>query len=262
MGQYYKAIMLSDDGQCIESAIKSFGGNKLMEHAWRGNPMTLAVQKLLYDNPTPLVWCGDYADSDPISEAEGVSNLEHVVTEKVPELIIDGDELKALNIEYTPAGNRRTDYELVMEMVSMTRKHRFAINHDKKEYVDLGKLPESDIPKQDHLAAGGADAGSKGEEPTDTMMIDALALLTASGNGRGGGDYHGTSMNLVGRWAYDRIEVYKNNKDLDEQGYREIRPGFDFQMSESDTEDPFRGPKPFNEAIFTDESKTPQSLFF
>ena len=32
-------------------------------------------------------------------------------------------------------------------------------------------------------------------------------LLCADGNGRGGGDYEGTNMELIGSWAFDRIGV-------------------------------------------------------
>lgn len=32
-----------------------------------------------------------------------------------------------------------------------------------------------------------------------------LPLLTAIGNGRGGGDYHGTNESMVGMWAMDLL---------------------------------------------------------
>lgn len=38
-------------------------------------------------------------------------------------------------------------------------------------------------------------------------IIHPLPLLTAIGNGKGGGDYRGTNTNLVGRWACNLIEV-------------------------------------------------------
>jgi hypothetical protein len=55
--------------------------------------------------------------------------------------------------------------------------HPFIVNHTKKEYV---------------------------------MKINAyhpLPILTAEGNGRGGGDYHGADEDLVGTWARDVISV-------------------------------------------------------
>lgn len=39
------------------------------------------------------------------------------------------------------------------------------------------------------------------------FVIHPLPLLTAIGNGKGGGDYRGALSNLVGTWACDEIEV-------------------------------------------------------
>jgi len=55
--------------------------------------------------------------------------------------------------------------------------HTFIVNHTKKEYVM--KMNE----------------------------LHPLPLLTAEGNGRGGGDYHGADEDLVGTWARDVISV-------------------------------------------------------
>lgn len=44
-------------------------------------------------------------------------------------------------------------------------------------------------------------------DKTREPMIHPLPILTAEGNGRGGGDYHGTSMDLVGTWARDELSV-------------------------------------------------------
>lgn len=41
----------------------------------------------------------------------------------------------------------------------------------------------------------------------DECIIHPLPLLCAYGNGRGGGDYDGTNMELIGAWAFDRIGV-------------------------------------------------------
>jgi hypothetical protein len=39
------------------------------------------------------------------------------------------------------------------------------------------------------------------------LHIHPLSLLTAEGNGRGGGDYRGAHEDLVGSWARDVISV-------------------------------------------------------
>ena len=45
------------------------------------------------------------------------------------------------------------------------------------------------------------------ENDPERYQVCPLCLLTAVGNGRGGGDYFGTHKNLVGIWAGDRISV-------------------------------------------------------
>ncbi len=40
-----------------------------------------------------------------------------------------------------------------------------------------------------------------------------LSLLTAEGNGRGGGDYHGPNMDMVGVWARDVISMENEAPD-------------------------------------------------
>lgn len=58
--------------------------------------------------------------------------------------------------------------------------YRYILNHTKQLYVDKNKCKNT---------------------------IHPLPLLTAEGNGRGGGDYRGTNLELVGSWARDVISV-------------------------------------------------------
>jgi hypothetical protein len=72
--------------------------------------------------------------------------------------------------------------------------------------------------------------------PTDKanwdMKIHPLSLLTSSGNGRGGGDYHypeGDFMDpdgkpVVGSWAGDIISVERRKKQI--AGYAKLTPNF------------------------------------
>ena len=66
----------------------------------------------------------------------------------------------------------------------------FLVNKDKKLFVDLKQY--------------------KADSIEDGWCIFPLSILTALGNGRGGGDYHGSNMKLVGSWAFD--SVYFTNK--------------------------------------------------
>ena len=65
----------------------------------------------------------------------------------------------------------------------------FLINHSKKEFIDLKNYAIAAIDDR-------------------KMIANPLPLLTAIGNGQGGGDYHKTNINyeLVGHWFMDEIE--------------------------------------------------------
>lgn len=62
-------------------------------------------------------------------------------------------------------------------------KQKWVLNHSKKIAVKIPDLKE------------------------ETWEIHPLPLLTALGNGRGGGDYQGINMDLVGSWATDLISI-------------------------------------------------------
>jgi hypothetical protein len=46
-----------------------------------------------------------------------------------------------------------------------------------------------------------------------TGDLHPLPILTAEGNGRGGGDYHGPNMDMVGTWARDVISMENEAPD-------------------------------------------------
>ena len=77
---------------------------------------------------------------------------------------------------------------------------RYLVNHKKKLYVDYSKVEKDEYG----------------------YRIDPMPLLCAEGNGRGGGDYHGSAMNLIGSWARDLISVESEIPN----GYTELVPSF------------------------------------
>ena len=75
MGQYYKAVFLTENNKPLASVVSyDFGnGAKLMEHSWLKNPFVRFVERQLMVTPQKVVWAGDYADEeDPstLSNAE------------------------------------------------------------------------------------------------------------------------------------------------------------------------------------------------
>ncbi len=80
----------------------------------------------------------------------------------------------------------------------------YLVNHDKKLYLDCTLY---------YMSCDGKCSIGKGWVP------HPLPLLTAVGNGNGGGDYSGVNQEEVGAWAWDTISV-EVGKDIP-QGYTE-----------------------------------------
>ena len=161
-------------------------GLKLMEHSYIGNNFVGVVMKLLSKGgdwyKTPLVWCGDYFTED------GEENYYNKVT----------DDTKIKPKEW---------------MKEKEQRKSILVNHTKKEYVFVSEEDYkglSDVKKANKML-------KVIEEEDNDMNIHPLPLLTALGNGRGGGDFHGENE-LIGYWARDTIsvetEIPENYKEL------------------------------------------------
>lgn len=75
---------------------------------------------------------------------------------------------------------------------------RYLVNHSKKEYLNC-------------------DNFRKECREDDDWCLHPLPLLTAVGNGNGGGDYFGINKRKVGAWCMDEISV----EDSIPEGYEE-----------------------------------------
>ena len=82
-----------------------------------------------------------------------------------------------------------------------TLDHKFLLNHDTKEYIDLNEYKEKSRDKND-------------------WTIHPLPLLTAVGNDRGSGDFHEGNIGyeFVGTWAWNLISI----ADKSPKGYTNI----------------------------------------
>ena len=174
MGQYYYPCS-------IEKKQHVYGhdygnGLKLMEHSWIGNGFVEIVENLIKKGGAwfkdRIVWAGDYADNE-----KGRKKNLHTICE---------------NNKTTPSPYVRKKGE---------QKLRFLVNLDTNEYVDLNKVPVTEVYVWKDEKTG--------KKSKTVYRIHPLPILTCEGNGRGGGDYHGNS-NLVGRWARNRVIMQKN----------------------------------------------------
>jgi hypothetical protein len=180
MGQYYVVVILGPDGEkreFIRTWVSShvYGcGSKLMEHSYLNNTFTSTVEFLLSpEGPfwkSRVVWAGDYADEEPVlHETKETGTGTEAETE-------------AVNL-FTMAYNE--EHKLYSSSHPFTEKYPFIVNHSKRQAIHKGTI---DPCKRE-------------------FVIHPLSLLTAEGNGRGGGDYHGTNEVLVGSWARDVISL-------------------------------------------------------
>jgi len=180
MGQYYKPISI-DKMEFVYSHNYA-NGLKLMEHSWVGNGFVAVVEHLIAKGGKwfgdRIVWAGDYADAEP---DHGKDNLYSLVGD---------NEIKPKPVK-----------------TNGDPQFRFIVNMDKKEFVDLEKVPLSDTYTDENGKVW-------------PYHIHPLPLLTCEGNGRGGGDFHGKDRwGVVGKWARDRITV---QNELPEEGYSAI----------------------------------------
>lgn len=205
MGQYYRPTILGKSTHrakkiIVKQAFTSYdydNGAKLMEHSYVGNYLVKVVENALYHyyDGHPFVWAGDYAD-----EKYGciVYERAHEFVEKSRKKYAKDNGYKkkkgpSWGNNWVKNGNYYSDKDVIdktpyEELENNT--YEFIINYDKKQFIR--------IPKE---------SNEKDKYGYPKLTIHPLPLLCADGNGRGGGDYNGKNMSLVGAWAYDRIGI-------------------------------------------------------
>lgn len=173
MGQYYAPMVINPKARKKKVvkwwyAHKYMNGLKLMEHSYIGNILCNAVENYLLENPSRIVWAGDYADKEKC----GDTNLYDMA-----------DDDNCVN----------------EGAVTDLPKDCFVINLTKGQYYDRDKMYKANLNEKYGLS------------------VNPLPLLTAEGNGQGGGDYFGINKPFVGMWARDEIVIStKEPKVLEE----------------------------------------------
>lgn len=168
MGQYYMAYVRNDEGEKVFCPQDMGSGLKLMEHSWIGNDFVNGVLEAIWDSPSRVAWVGDYADDE--------SDFHERYTKQVYEAVWGEDK----------------EPERTFFRIPKIHKTGFIFNHDRRQYIDLERYAK---------AAAFCPSWDKGA----TWVTHPLPLLTAIGNGRGGGDYSGTNEKMVGSWAMDLL---------------------------------------------------------
>jgi hypothetical protein len=194
MGQYYTALVIDGDSNIKTLKPHQFdNGAKLLEHSWIGNSFVNAVYTLIYNSPCKVAWIGDYSNHpyEPNNDAyaKALSRSKFTELYKIVWEDNEGDSLHPKDFT-----------EEQLSLMTVLTSGMYLINHSRNCYLELGTYIRHAIDK-------------------DTRCINPLPLLTACGNGRGGGDFHEGNIGYesVGIWAFDELE-YSNKKP---QGYTE-----------------------------------------
>jgi hypothetical protein len=195
MGQYYHPV-LSKDGKTNFKAYRAArgGGLKLMEHSWWDVELPNAVAEELYRNPAHLWWMGDYA----VDKYRGEDGNYYPYPDTDPILLA----------AYNAAHGDCAEPEVITSPDKFKLTATILCNHTRRIYMNCDKY---------HAALEDLDE--------DGWVVHPLPLLTAVGNGNGGGDYFSEDdLESVGSWAGDLISV-ENENEVPE-GYSEVEYHF------------------------------------
>ena len=171
MGQYYMSILGDAYGLNCKVFDRSVNYEytfaKLLEHSWWQNPFVNAFSEFLYNKPSRVIWCGDYADEP------------------------DDFNFPNCSAFYVPSYKEIWSETIATHTVAtsnFTLDGKFLLNHDMRQFVDLDEYKLLSTDK-------------------DGWVIHPLPLLTAVGNARGGGDFHegNTGYENVGIWAWQLL---------------------------------------------------------
>lgn len=157
MGQYYKAILLDKEKKNVVGWVSPYqydSGSKLMEHSWMRNDFVKAFENMIYNNPMPITWCGDYADAvDGTDEGDNFYSLCEDKTQVTPTTVL------------------------------AQTKSRYVINHDTKKYVDKLTVPKDKDGWQIHplplLTCEGNGRGG-GDFKSDSELVGSWSRCLIS----------------------------------------------------------------------------------
>jgi hypothetical protein len=193
MGQYYRGVVLGKTSKkkskfIVRQAFCCYAhhtGAKLTEHSYVGVWYIKEYEKALAEefHGYPFVWIGDYADTK--FDVDGYTAANEFIDKETHKNAISQGYTKNVNggwgAEYIRNGETAFEKDFAVKTpLKDFIEYKYIVNYTKKQYI---RIPDK-----------------KGE-------IHPLPLLCADGNGRGGGDYEGVNMQLVGSWAYDEIGV-------------------------------------------------------
>ena len=208
MGQYYYPTILREKNKRFYSeeyfSHDYKNGLKLTEHSYVGNNFVETVMAQLFNRPGRLAWLGDYHEKEDFAKLNpGLPDiLEKRFYEHYKCFVTPGceEDCKGKHLRYY---NKPTEVR--------ERKGRFILNHDKQCYIDMVEYEKNNLTCNED----------------EDWHFHPIPLLTAVGNGRGGGDFAGIGEEDVGCWAGDLLEV----RDVRPNSYQDVTADINFQES-------------------------------
>lgn len=182
MGQYYQAYLK----HCDTGKEKIFNtyidgeyvGSKLMEHSWIGNHWVDSISCCLFKRKGQLAWVGDYAEASDFPKEH-----QDLITRVLSAWEDDEDADFPQDIPQIKH----------LRSVEINWNDKAFVNHTKKEYFLMYDYINNCTDGQN-------------------WCPHPVSLLTAIGNGAGGGDYYGENNKDIGCWALDIVEVLPDNE--------------------------------------------------
>jgi len=216
MGQYYKYLVIDRNNTPHTASSWAYdNGAKLMEHSYIGNNYVNSALDLIYFNPCKVAWVGDYSTDGSCVEngkAEDFNQFYDMCWGSY-------DEQTETEIPAKIKEDEPVNEEDIIQFKVEDCKY-FLINHSKHIYVDIEKYVNNN---KWHEEGSWNNADGSIEHYSYDMCINLLPLLTACGNGQGGGDYRSNvGIADVGSWALDVIEL-ADDKPF---GYEEVEFSF------------------------------------
>ena len=190
MGQYFKAVVERDDKVTVYGPR---GFMKMTEHSWISNEFTDTVLKDISDNgPARIAWIGDYADHESFCPS-GMDEKEYM--ERYGAAWDDAETVTGAIGQSKPVEYIRISFDDDCDIHFKPKDlmDYCLVNLTKGRYMSLG----------DYI---GYDTAMR------RVSLFPLSILTAVGNGEGGGDYFGSCMESVGSWAFDEIDLVRKDE--------------------------------------------------
>lgn len=186
MGQYYKTVIIREGGDCNKDIITVDTDCKFKEY----HGLKLMEHSYLNNEWTDAIAHFIYRNKVRMAHVGDYAN-------EYPQYQLAYNE----NVKTEPL-DISDNYNSEGKLIEFDYSNKFLINWDKKEYINFNHWK----------------VNNKASWDEDTYICP-MTILTALGNGRGGGDYYSSFPHAedVGCWAWDCISI----EDQVPEGYVE-----------------------------------------